>query len=195
MIDPHALPTGRQGQIAALGGLFVLIVLVWFAVIAPLAGWYADRSDDIDRQRTLLAHLSALAARLPAVEAEFAHAKGRAATVEEATDARAGADLQQQIEAMAAPSGVTLSSVEFLASEPANGYRRIPLRITFTARWPALIALMQAVETASPSLIMDDLHVRVSAGEGNPTPTAEVNLVVTTLRAAAGVQAEAAPDP
>jgi general secretion pathway protein M len=179
-----ALPTGRRGQIYAVGALVVLLLMLWLGVVAPLLGWYAARTDAIARQRMVTEHLATLVARLPALEAQARREAGHSPDIEGATDARAGADLQQQLEAMAAQAGAHLSRVEFLQTEPAEGYRRIQLRIDVTDRYPVLIGLLSAIEQASPPLFVDDLHLRAAGSEGDPTPHAEMTFVVVMLRAA-----------
>lgn len=177
-----ALPTGRRGQAFALAGLAALVLLLWLGLVAPLAGWYAARADAIDRQSAVVAHLSVLASRLGGLEQRLAASAHPNAGAGPATDARAGADLQQQIEGMAGTAGAHLGSVEFLPPEQADGYQRIPLRVSLSARWPALIALLAAIETASPPLLLDDLHVRAAGSEGDPAPGAEASFVVILLR-------------
>jgi general secretion pathway protein M len=184
MNGSFTLPTGRRGQAIAAAGLFALVIAAWFGLVAPLADWYAERGAAIDQKRVLLAHLSALALRLPALERQLAtSADGKTAEIEGATDARAGADLQQQIEGMTEAAGAHLASTEFLQPEQADGYRRIQLRVSLSTRWPVLISLMAAIETASRPLLVDDFHVRAIGSEGDPTPAAEATFVVIMLRA------------
>jgi general secretion pathway protein M len=187
-----SLPTGRRGQAFAAAALFALVFLLWLSLVSPLAGWYAERGEEIDRQQALLEHQSALAARLPALEKQRAASEeDSAADTQGATDARAGADLQQRIEGMAEAAGAHLASVEFLPPEQVGGYRRIQLRVSISTRWPVLVALMAAVETASPPLLIDDLHVRSAGSEGDPAPAAEASFVVEMLRTVPVHQAEA----
>ncbi len=183
-----ALPTGRRGQAYAAAGLLVLVALVWCAGIGPLLDWYGDRMEAIERQQDMVDHLSALATRLPALEKQLAAGAHDSAEAERITDARAGADLQQHPEAMAATAGAHLSSVEFLQPEQATGYRRISLRVSISARWPVVISLLAAIEMAAPDLLVDDLHVRAIGTDGNPTPSAEVTCVIVMLRTAPASQ-------
>jgi general secretion pathway protein M len=178
-----SLPAGRKGQALAFAMLVSLLLLLYLGLVSPLADWYAQRGEEIDRQQAQLEHLSAVAAHLPALETQrAANAADNAADVQGATDARAGADLQQRIEGMAGAAGAHLASVEFLPPEQADGYRRIPLRVSISTRWPVLVALMAAIETASPPLLIDDFHVRSAGSEGDPTPSADASFVVIILR-------------
>ncbi len=176
------LPTGRRGQIFAVAGLAIVLIMLWLGVVAPLLDWHAARADAIGQQRVLTEHLAALAARLPVLEVQARRDAGHAQSAEDATDARAGADLQQQIEAMAAKAGAHLSQVEFLQPEPADGYRLIQIRITLTDHYPVLISLIAAMGQSIPPLFIDDLHLRTDDSEDSPTPKAEMTFVVIMPR-------------
>ncbi len=126
---PVALPTGRRGQIVAVAGLAAIVLLLWLGLAAPVLGWYTARADAISQQRTQLDHLKLLVARLPALEARARDASRHAHDPAGASDAQAGADLQQQIAAKADKTGAHLASVEFLEPETVDGYRQIKLRI------------------------------------------------------------------
>lgn len=178
-----ALPTGRRGQVFAVGGLVVVAAMVWLGMIAPLLGWYAGQAEAIVQQRVLAEHLAALVEQLPALQAQAATAAGHNRNIEDVTDARAGADLQQKLEAMAVKTGAHIASIEFLQPESVGGYRRIELRIHLTDHYPVLIALLAAIEQAAPQLFIDDLHLRATGSEGDPTPSAELTFVVVMLRA------------
>jgi hypothetical protein len=70
----------------------------------------------------------------------------------------AAAGLQETIQRMAAAAGMSLTAVETLPAETDGRWHRIPLRITFTAPWPALVALLRQVDTAPARIFVDDLH-------------------------------------
>ena len=58
------------------------------------------------------------------------------------------------------PEGETaLSSAEQLPAEAVGGYRRIGLRVALAAPFPALVQLLQAIEQASPPMLIDDLRL------------------------------------
>ena len=76
------------------------------------------------------------------------------------SDAVAGATLQSAVQGMATAAGAPLSSMETLPAEQSGLYRRIGLRVATAAPWPVLVALLRAVEQATPRMLVDDLQLR-----------------------------------
>lgn len=162
------LPTGRTGQVLAVLVLVLVLAAAWAAVAAPLLEWHAERSDLIERRATLARRMRQIAADLPRLEqqAEVTAPVGPAKIVllEGASDAVAGAALQQRIQDMAARAGASLSSVEALPPQQIGGYRQVGVRVAVTAPWGALVALLQAVADGSPQMLIDDLQVHGGYG-------------------------------
>ncbi len=170
-----ALPTGPRGRVLALGLLVIAAMAIWLAVAAPLLDWYAVRADRLVQRQTLAARMDAITAALPRLrrEAESAAAGPALNTVlEGSSDAVAGAALQGKLEALAAEAGTALSSAELLPVEPAGAYRRVRLRLVVNSPWPAFIQLLQAIDQASPRMLVDDLQLQpapsVLAGAAQP---------------------------
>lgn len=162
---PLSLPTGPKGRILALGILALLLGMTWLAVAAPLRALHADRAETLEQRRALAARMQALADAAPLLQ-RAAAATGAGpqprALLQGASDSVAGAALQAQIEALAATSGVALSSTELLPAEASGAYRRIGLRLTVTGQWPALIRLLQGIDQSSPGMLVDDLQLQVA---------------------------------
>ncbi len=156
------LPTGRRGQMLALGMTVLLIVVAWVGVVGPAVGWYQDRAETLAQRRVLAGHMAAVAAATPALEAELqaVAAKGppQRAVLEGATDAIAGAALQQQVQDMTSQVGATLTSAESLPAEQAGVYRRIGLHVSVTAPWTVMVALFVALQNATPRMLIDDVQ-------------------------------------
>lgn len=156
--------TGRRGQALAVVVSLLVVLAVWVAAVQPLLAWYREREETLAQRTALADRMEALAASLPALRQDArADAPGRStagrATLEGASDAVAGATLQERVQAMAASAGASLSSVETLPAEQAGAWRRIALRVNLTASWPVLVRLLAAVDEASPSMLVDDLHM------------------------------------
>lgn len=160
------LPTGRRGRLLALGLTLAVLGTVWVGVVAPLADWYESRAQTLADRRVLVRRMGAIAASLPDLQRREGAAEhgapATAAVLDGGTDAIAAAHLQELVQAMAAKAGATISSLETLPAQPADGYRRLALRVSLNATWPVLIALLQAIEQASPRLLVDDLRVEGS---------------------------------
>ena len=158
------LPEGRVGQ--AISALLLVLVLsvVWVAAGSPLLEWYNARAEAIAGRGRIERRMVQIAASLPALQRQAEPATTTAVPVlDGATDAIAGAQLQQRVQAMATEAGATLSTAEVLPAEPASAYRRISLRVAVNAPWPVLIALLTSV-TAGQGLSVDDLQLHGGRG-------------------------------
>lgn len=158
-----SLPTGRVGHILAIGLLLLLLAIIWTAVASPLIGWYQARAETLSQQTMFAQRMSMLASELPALDQTARRtaksAPARNALLRGATDAIAGAVLQQRLQNMATQSGATLSSAETLAAQKDGVYQRIRLRVAVTGSWPVLVHLLRAVTTSVPSMLVDNLRL------------------------------------
>ena len=167
-----SLPTGRRGQALALALTLLAACLVWLGAVAPALQWYAARQERLADQETLGLRMAAIAATAPALQAQLARAgsgaPGGRTVLEGATDAVAGAGLQQALQDMAARAGATITSAEALPAETAGPYRRIGLHLTANGGWPVIVALLGAVAQATPRMLVDDVSLRQSLALGQP---------------------------
>jgi general secretion pathway protein M len=157
------MPTGRQGQLLALSLLFVALGGVYFLVVSPLLGLYAERAAVLENRRMLVPRLRAAADELPALRARVeqlrAAAGTRKITLEGASDAIAAATLQSRIEELAVSAGATIGSTESLPAEARSGYRRIGLRYVLSGSYETLVKFLAKLESATPPLVIDNLHI------------------------------------
>ena len=172
----HSLPTGRTGQLLALGVTSVALAVLWLGVVMPLIEWHGDRAAALGRQEMLTQRMETLATALPSLQeqakAVAAGGAGEAALLEGDNDSMASASLQENLQAMFMKTGVQLNSVETLPGDDAGAYRRIGLRISFNASWPVLMTLLKEMHVASPSLLVDELQLtpalhRISTAPGS----------------------------
>lgn len=179
-------PTGRAGQGLAVLLLLAAAGLVWFGAVLPARDWYVDRQQTLEQRRTMLSHVQALAAAIPALEAEAAAGRPRQQTsLPGSSDAVAAANLQERVQAMAVQAGATLSAVETLPPEPAGTWHKVALRISVSAPWPVLIDLIRAIEASPAGIVVDDVHFH-SAAVVNAVANAplQASLVLYGLRPA-----------
>jgi hypothetical protein len=188
------LPQGRRGQLLAVAILVLLLGAGWLAVGAPLADWYAARQERLDRQAALLARMQSVAAGFAALQrrAEARQREGAEARQPEgaalpfdASDELLAAGLQERLQRLATEAGAQLASTEVLASEPGDGLRRIRVRASLTAPWPAVAALLHALAAEPQGLLVDDLSLRMAGGEQG-SRLMEASFVVIALRATGG---------
>ncbi|TDH56149.1 hypothetical protein E2C06_36450 [Dankookia rubra] len=159
------LPTGRRGQLLALGLTLAVLGGAWAGVAAPLLDWYALRAEQLQARRAVARRMAELAETLPALrdQARRVAAPGRpaeGAVLDGSSDALAAAALQGRLQEMAARAGAPLSSAEALPGEAAGAWRRIGVRVAVNAPWPSVVRLLQAIGTATPRMLVDDLQLR-----------------------------------
>jgi general secretion pathway protein M len=171
----HALPTGRIGQILALGVTLLALALVWLTVAMPLLQWHGDRAEALVQRAALLQRMEYLVAMRPGLQQQAAAAAasgtGEATLLEGDSDSTASAAMQETLQALFLQAGIQLNSVETLPGDAVDTYRRIRLRVTFNASWPVLMALLKDIEFATPALLIDELQVepalhRISTAPG-----------------------------
>lgn len=158
-----ALPIGRRGRLLAVGLAVLLITVLWAGIMAPLLAFYEDRSERLREREAVAEHMESLAKMLPALResAQSAAKQGPSPlfTLEGGSDAVAAADLQNMVQDMALSAGATLASVEIVPADTVGQYRRIGLKLSFSAPWPVLLALLQSVDRASLPILVDDLSI------------------------------------
>ncbi|WP_102324034.1 type II secretion system protein GspM [Komagataeibacter saccharivorans] len=177
------LPEGRKGQALAVGiGLVVLLVL-WNMVAMPLWGWYHSRAEALDTRRAVVARMAALAAALPALRRQEASVPaGPSFLLEGGNDTVAAAALQEKVQQMATEQGMALSSVETLAAVSVGRYRRIGVSIATLTSFPAVIHFLDAVERASPVLLVDGLQLHATGENVGGAPSLQAAMTVLAFR-------------
>src|SRR3954467_11342197 len=111
------LPTGRRGQLLALGLTLAVLGGAWAGIAAPLLDRYALRAEEVQARRAVARRMAEIAEGLPALrdQARQAGEPARATTgavLEGASDPIAAAELQGRLQQMAARAGAPLSSAE-----------------------------------------------------------------------------------
>ena len=161
------LPDGPRGQLVAIAVTLTLLATVWLGIAAPLITWYQAGAEELAQRQTLLRHIQALVDTLPTLEhSPAATIPTEGALLPGTTDALAAAAMQSAVQAMAARSGVELASMETLPAEARGAYRRIGLRVSLTAPWPALIDLLRTAGQGQPGMLVDDVQLRTTLTQG-----------------------------
>jgi general secretion pathway protein M len=160
------LPDGRRGQALALGLTAAIIALVWLTAAAPLLGWYEARAAELAQHRLLAARMAALGQQIPALRAAVSAAGISAKNqvlLAGSTDAIADANLQSALHDLAVQAGTSLDSAAQLPTQQDGALRRIGMRVSVTATWPVLVALLEEIDTAHPYMIVDGLSINSNA--------------------------------
>ncbi len=183
----YSLPTGRTGRLLALGLTLLTPVIFGLGVVMPLIEWHGERTDELMQRTALAQRMQALVAALPELQEQAtaiaASKAGDAALLGGDSDSMAGASLQERLQAMFMLAGVQLNSVETLPGEEAGAYRRIRLRVSFSASWPVLMALLKEIHVATPALMVDELQVQPALHRISTAPgTFDVSCAVFAFR-------------
>jgi len=178
----HSLPTGRVGQLLALGLTLLAPMMLGFGIDAPLLDWHGERANALTHRAAFLQRMQALAAALPELQEQataVAIKAGDAILLGGDSDSIASASLQERLQALFMQAGVQLNSIEALPGEEAGAYRRIRLRVSFNASWSVLLGLLREMHVATPALLVDELQVqpalhRISTAPGTFDVSCEI---------------------
>ncbi len=183
MTTGFSLPEGRRGQALAVAITIFAAVLLWMSTAGPLIGWYEARADELTQQQRLAAHLAALGAEIPSLREAVSTAGLQSANDQVLlagdSDVIAGANLQTTLQGLAAQSGTSLDSAALQPAQPDGAVRRISMQVSVTASWPVLVALWQAIGTARPRMIIDQLNLSANS----QTQQVQASFFVTGFRA------------
>ncbi|MBO1325129.1 type II secretion system protein M [Acetobacter sp. TBRC 12305] len=180
------LPEGRAGRALALLLLGCVLGLAWLSVLGPVWSRYAERAQGLALQRATLARMQRLVATLPALRhAAAVAAPGPSPLIEGATDAVAGANLQDRLQQVATALGASIVSTENVPSVLVGHYRRIGLHVSISASFPTVIGFIARLEAGTPASVIDALHLRV-AEEGGAAANMDCDMIVYAFRHADG---------
>jgi hypothetical protein len=190
------LPIGLPGRCLALALLLGALGIGYLVITVPVLDLYGQREAALAQRRMLEPRLRAAAEEVPALRARLAELKASASnrkiTLEGSSDAIAAANLQSLIDELAVSVGVTVASSEGLAPDNRGAYRRIGLRIAVNSEYDNLLALLAAIEKATPPLVVDNLqiHARLQAMAmlRSPLAPASANAPAAASRLDAGLE-------
>ena len=180
------LPEGRPGQMLAVGLAGLVLIVAWFGVAAPVLGWYDARCDQLAAMRQEAVHIDMLRRSLPALRREAAGGatqSGSQNLLPGGSDAIAGANLQSILQNLAVQAGVSLDSVTMLPAQPVGSLRRVGVELGVTTTWPALIALLAAIETAQPRMIVGNLSLTAAAADPGEAVPLQADFTAASFRA------------
>ena len=183
------MPQGRNGRVLAVLITLLALALLWRGIAAPLTDWYDARAETLRQQQAMAQRMTMLVRRLPLLRAQVqaqtqAHAgpgqAGAASLIEGNSDAVASAAIQEKVSAMAGALGLSLSSTETLPASREGAYRRVGVRLSLDASFTVVVRLLQSIQTAQPSLLVDDLQIHATRLLGQPDE-APLNVSLTVL--------------
>ncbi len=188
MLREAALPEGRCGQLLAAGAPLCMILLIILGILCPAWRWYEGRQLLLARGQAQIAGILARERLLPQMQgqADTAQTAGEAQLLlAGASDALATANLETDIAGLATSAGASLTSTEALPASGSGGLRQVGISVRVTADWPALCALLLAIESAAPRMRVDDLIIDSANAFGPPGSLLRASFSVTAYRAPA----------
>ena len=193
----ETLPTGRRGQIVALGVTFVAVMALWLVIISPIIGFYSGRADRLAEQQVVVHRMERLVASRQDLLAraadlgDAAPAKGN--LLDGSSIPVATAALQGLVQDTATTAGASLSSVESLPGETGTGYRRVGVKLALSAPWPVLIHFIEALQESDTPMAIDDLQIH-SATEAPKAADSQVFDAAFSVYAPATAEPQTAKD-
>ncbi len=153
----------RVSRLAALALSAGVAFALYVFVAAPIVVGYAETDAAVAQAAELLERYRRIAAARPALQERLDALKSRQSEIgtylSGGTDALAGAELQELVNATVAKGGGGLRSVQILPVKADSGFRRIGVRVQMTATIAQVLRVLHGFEAGSTLLFVDNLEV------------------------------------
>ena len=146
-------------RIGALALLAALLALGWFGLAEPYRAWLAAVEARNEASAALVERYRALQT-MPA-EPE---AGANPLLLPELSEAQTTAFLQRLVQELAAASRVEIAGVQVLPGEDEAALRRVALRLRGSGEIAGINAVLHAIETATPLVVIDNLRLQGRSG-------------------------------
>ena len=153
----------RVSRLAALALSAGVAFALYVFVVAPIVAGYAETDAAVVQATELLDRYRRVAAVWPGLQERLDALKLRQSEIgtylSGETDALAGAELQELVNATVAKGGGGLRSVQILPVKTDSGFRRIGVRVQMTATIAQVLRVLHGLEAGSTLLFVDNLEV------------------------------------
>ncbi len=154
---------GWVSRLAALALSAGVAFALYLFVVAPIVTGYTQTDAAVAQAAELLERYRRVAAARPALQERLDALKSRQSEIgtylSGQTDALAGAELQELVNATVAKGGGGLRSVQILPVKADGGFRRIGVRVQMTATIAQVLRVLHGLEAGSTLLFVDNLEV------------------------------------
>ncbi len=154
---------GWVSRFAALALSAGVVFALYVLVVAPIVAAYAETDAAVTQAAELLDRYRRVAAARPALQERLDALESRQSEIGTYlgghTDALAGAELQELVNATVAKGGGGLRSVQILPVQTDGGFRRIGVRVQMTATIAQVLRVLHGLEAGSTLLFVDNLEV------------------------------------
>lgn len=152
------------GRLAALALLVGVLGVGYAYLVAPVLAAYRTLDADILRGAELLVRYESLAGARDAHQARLdalsSRQRGTGVYLGGASDALAAAELQERVRKAVVSEGAELRSIQNLAPESDGEFRRVTVRVQFSANLAAFHRILYRLETGKPFVFVDNLDLR-----------------------------------
>lgn len=172
-------PPSRRLALALLG----LATLFLVVAIAGPVWWMHQRYDAaLADHQSRLARFQSIAAQhgeyVRALEAIKAH-NGRRFYLKATAANLAGAEVQEMVRSAVESNGARLGSIQIGQTRKDSGHRIVPVTVQLVANAPSLRRLLQALESQTPFLFIEQMSLRTAVFRGfRPNPGVEPDINV-----------------
>ena len=154
---------GWVSRLAALALSAGVAFAFYLFVVAPIVAGYAETDAAVAQAAELLDRYRRVAAARTGLQGRADALKSRQSEIGTylggETDALAGAELQELVNATVAKGGGGLRSVQILPVKADGGFRRIGVRVQMTATIAQVLRVLHGLEAGSTLLFVDNLEV------------------------------------
>jgi general secretion pathway protein M len=159
---------GWPSRIAALAVLALLLGLLHAGLIAPYLEYVATLDERVAVKSALLDRLQGLTEAPPTPQAVAPDALLTKLLLPDISDAQAVGQVQDRLKRLAADHGIELQNIQVLPRTETAGLARLAVRLRGTADMAALNQFLYAVESAEPTLLVDNLRIQSRLARGAP---------------------------
>jgi general secretion pathway protein M len=176
----------QQRRLALLGGGLLLCALVYLLILSPLLDLHASWSEELVRQRQVLAKYDSLIASKPRIEQrnkamKAALTQAEAQFLTGSNPAMASADLQEILKKLVQDNGISMTSTKVLQPREVGPYLEVPVQVQLACTTGQLLTILYQLEHQKKLLFIPELEVNaprwVVGNKGSST--LQVNLVVS----------------
>ncbi|SMF96953.1 general secretion pathway protein M [Methylomagnum ishizawai] len=162
----------NKSRLAALGLLFGVLAVVYFACLAPLLGLAREYGENIEELQFRLTRLSKIAAEKEGLvkRLEVIRAEGEQddSFLARSTAALASAELQTQIKGAVSEAGGELTSTQVIPEHIEENFTRVAVKVRMNGGTNVLRQVLHNFESAKPSLFIENLNIRPIRVPRNP---------------------------
>lgn len=178
----------RQQQLFWVAVGLVLVLVLYYGILAPLAALGDKWEQELARQQqllrqyqTLLANREAIKERLAAARKVLSQAEGQ--LLSGTSPAVAAADLQELIKKLTQEQGIQVVSIKVLPQREQGTYLEIPLGLQLAGRIDQFLGLLHQLEYNPKLLLVTEVEVMAPQRETKTgeSPQLRINLVVSGL--------------